>query len=282
MDKFNRFYQLTIGTPFTGRFLQVSLPFTCEFQIERNTLSSVNNAVIRIYNLNEANRNLIRKDEWNTLTRRSVELTVGYGDKSGRVTNGTIRKAWSTREGSNLVTTIDSFDGGWAFVHSFINKNYPKGTPKQHVIEDLALDLTRYGVSLGRIGKFEGTLKRGNSFSGNTAQIINDITSNKMFIDNGKINILHNNEYIDTNHIIDSSTGLLGTPLRELEFIYFDMLFEPSINIGEKVEIVSTTDPSVNGIYKIYSIIHTGTVSEAVGGMMRTRAGVLRGQFFAV
>ena len=282
MDKFNRFYQLTVGTPFTGRFLQVSLPFTCEFQIDRNSLSSVNNAVIRVYNLNEANRNLIRKDEWNTLTRRSVELTVGYGDKSGRVAAGTIRKAWSTREGSDVVTTIDSFDGGWAFVHSFINKNYSKGTPKQHVIEDLALDLTRYGVSIGRIGKFEGTLKRGNSYSGNTSQTINDITDNKMFIDNGRINILHNNEYIDTNHIIDSTTGLLGTPRREVEFLYFDMLFEPSLNIGEKLELVSSTDPSVNGVYKIYSIIHTGTVSERVGGLMQTRVGMLKGKFFPV
>ena len=98
------------------------------------------------------------------------------------------------------------------------------------------------------------------------------------FIDNGKSYILGNNEAIQGQvELIDSSTGLLGTPLRENNTVVFDMIFEPGIILGQYIELYSSTftelnssnnstTDNVSGYYKITAIKHRGMISPAVCG----------------
>ena len=279
MTKFGRNYSLSVERS-DGDTVTIRPPFTIDFDIQRDTLSSVNIANVRVYNLSEKIRNLIRKDAWNFADIRRLELRAGYGDDLAVVASGNISQAWSTREGSDFITYIESFDGGWAFTNSQSSNQFPKGTPKKTVVETLAKNMSSFGVTVGAIGDVQGTLPRGNAYSGNTSSLLKELTGDSFFIDNSKINVLQADEVIDgLIPLINSSSGLLGTPIRENTYLRFDMLFEPKLQVGERVQLQSITGANFNGIHKIYSIKHKGMISESVGGKATTTVGLLDGNF---
>lgn len=282
MAKFDRQYKLFVETS-TGTTIEISRPFTIEFDVQRDTLSSVNVASFRIYNLNERNRNLIRKDAWDFDDIRKVSFKAGYGNNLPTLAVGNISQAWSVREGNNFITSIESFDGGWAFSSAQSNLQFPAGTPKQTVIQSLAQTMNAFGTTTGAIGITSGVLARGNSYSGNTADLLKQETGGSFFIDNGKVNVLADNEVILANPlIISSESGLLGTPIRENTYLKFDVLFEPQVQVGQTVLLISSTGANFNGIHKVYSLSHKGMVSEAVGGRATTSLGVIDGNFIPI
>lgn len=283
--KFGRNYSLSIQLQ-DGSLLTVELPFTIEFDITRNILSSANVCQIRIYNLSENNRNLIRFDFSNYGTVRKISLQAGYGLNLPVVFKGNITQAWSVREGVNFITTIECFDGGEAFINGISPDStiFPEGTPMKTVYETLLDNLPN--VNIGVIGpsfildKSGGPLvtSRSNSYNGLLADIITELSGRAFFIDNGTANILGNNECLEGQvALIDASTGLLNTPLREDNIVTFDMIFEPGIVIGQIIELNSLTNnalssintsstDNVNGFYKIVSTKHRGMISESVCG----------------
>lgn len=279
MVKFGRNYSLSVQTQ-NGETLTVAPPFTIEFDITRNTLTSANVASIRVYNLSQNNRNQIRKDVTNYGDLRLVELRAGYGTNLPVVFSGTITQAWSVREGTNFVTQIESFDGGFAFANGQTNTTFQAGTTQQTVIETLAGSLP--AVSLGAIGQFPGALARGNTYSGNTTQILHDLTGGAFFIDIGKANALGDSECLDGEiQIINANSGLLGTPVREQTILTFDILFEPRVQVGQKI-LLDSLEGSVrganfNGFYKVISVKHRGMISESVCGDAVTSLGMYYG-----
>ena len=62
----------------------------------------------------------------------------------------------------------------------------------------------------------------------------------------------------------------MGTPKRNDTYLEVDILFEPDLQIGQIVQIVSQTNPAFDGQYKIFGIKHSGTISGVVGGDCRT------------
>ena len=271
MDKFGRNYFLEIQ-PDPATTIVITLPFTIEFDITRNTLSSANVCQIRIYNLSLQNRNLIRYNSFEYSTFKAVQLRAGYGNNLATLFAGNISQAWSVREGVNFITQIECYDGGFAFNNGQTNAQFPSGTPYKTVIQELVASLPE--VKTGAIGNYSGFLSRGNTYSGNTTEILTQLTNGGFFIDNGKANALQTNEYIQSltgPTKIDASTGLLGTPVLERSIVRFDMLFEPSLNVGYQVFLQSTTsDQHFNGYYTITGVKHRGMISESVCGTVTT------------
>jgi hypothetical protein len=279
VDKFGRNYLLSVETK-NGVTITIRPPFTIDFDIQRDTLSSVNVANIRVYNLSEKNRNLIRKDSWNYGDIREVVLQAGYGDQLATVAKGNISQAWSAREGTNFITTIETFDGGWAFTSSQSDFQAVAGTPKRSVVEKLAQNMSAFGTSVGAIGDIEGTISRGNTYSGPSVELMKQIVGDSFFIDNTKVNVLGTSEVISSSILtINSSSGLLGTPIRENTYLRFDMLFEPKIQVGTLINLESITGKNFNGIHKVYSLKHKGMISESVAGKLITTVGILDGNF---
>lgn len=266
-SKFGRNYQLSVGLQ-DGTTLKVSLPFTVEFEIVRNILTSANTMHIRIYNLSARNRNQIRYNFYDTGTLRPVKINAGYGDGVlPQVFTGNITQAWSVREGSNFVTTIEAFDGGFAFANATTNIPFPSGTPQQTIISTMAESLSNYGVAVGAIGSYPGTISRGNTYSGSTTDILRELTGGGFYIDNGKVNCLGNSECINGGiPLINAASGLLNTPVLQQTILSFDMLFEPGVISGQKIQLVSATDATFNGFYKVISIKHRVMISAAVCG----------------
>lgn len=275
MDKFGRNYQLKVGIDDKGHSVTIKPPFTIEFDITRNTLTSANVAQIRIYNLSLLNRNQMRFNISDYGQFRPVELKAGYQDNLVTIFSGNISQAWSVREGTNFITQIESYDGGFAFNNSKTNAQFPAGTSERDVMGDIAGTLP--GVSKGAIGDYPNKLTRSNSHSGNSTDILSDLSGGGFFIDNGKVNILGTSEYIDTPGVleINSRTGLLGTPILEQTIVRFDMIFEPALQVGTKIKLDSITEANFKGEYKVTSVKHRGMISEAVCGSVITT-----GEFF--
>jgi len=277
LDKFGRNYALKVGTA-SGETLTITLPFTIEFDITRNTLTSANVCQIRLFNLSQKNRNLIRFNVSDYGQFRPITLTAGYGPLIGLpvIFKGNISAAWSVREGVNFITQIECYDGGFAFNNGQAANTFPSGTPRKVVLTELAKTLPQ--TALGAIGDYLGYLTRGNSYSGNSAEIISDLSGGGLFIDQGKVNVLQTNECIagtSGTTTVDASAGLLGTPVLERTIIRFDMIFEPGLNVGHKVKLVSATEQNFNGDYKVIGVKHRGMISEAVCGSVITT-----GEFF--
>jgi hypothetical protein len=281
VDKYNRNYILLVQKK-DGATLKVTRPLTVEFDIHRNSLSSANVAQLRIYNLSPNNRSQIRKDQFDTLDLRQISFAAGYGNNLSLAFAGNITQAWSVRENTNMITQIESFDGGYAYVNAVTNQQFPAGTPKRSIIDSLAQSLPG-GLSVGAIGNYSGDISRGNSISGGTADLLNQMTGGGFFIDNGKVHCLNDDECLAGNiPLINAQSGLLGTPVKETTYINFDMLFEPSLRVGQLIRLESLTADHFNGTHKILSIHHRGMISDAVCGAAITSIGLLPGVFTTV
>lgn len=280
MDKFLRSYVLTVET-ISGRMLTIEPPFTVEFDIQRNILTSANVCSIRIYNLSERNRNQILKDQYTYDDLRKVTLQAGYGSGPNYpvIFRGEISRAWSVREGVNFITQIECFDGGFAFINATSNFQFPDGTTQQNVAEALIASLAQYNVTRGAIGEIPGELSRGASYTGNTIDVLRELTGGAFFIDNGKANVLSDSECLRSTQIqvISSASGLLGTPVREQTVLHFDILFEPRLAIGQQIRLDSITAANYNTFYKVVSLKHRGMISDAVCGSATTTVGVFVG-----
>lgn len=276
--KFGRNYILKVETR-DGLSLTIRPPFTVQFDITRNVMTSANVSSIRIYNLNANHRSQIRKNINDYGDIRLIELMAGYGDTLSLLFSGNITQAWSVREGVNFITQIESFDGGDAFTNSISDIAAPKGATQQTVVETLINNLSANGVQMGAVGGISGSLSRSNAYSGNTCDLLQQLTGGRFYIDNMKAYSLSDNECISGPvTIINAASGLLNTPVREQTIINFDMLLEPKLVVGQMVTLDSSTtdDKNVNGEYKVISLKHRGMISEAVCGDAITSVGLLQ------
>jgi hypothetical protein len=275
VDKFGRNYLLRVENE-DGQFLTIAPPFTIEFDVNRNILSSANLSSIRIYNLSKHNRASIRKDQYDGGVLRRVILQAGYGTNLPIIFDGDIQRAWSVREGVNFITQIESFDGGYAFLNGLVNQTFPRGTDQRTILLELLGHLP--GTQVGTVGDYPGRTTRGSAYSGNTAQIVTELSGGGFFIDNAKANCLNDSECLRGEiQVITSASGLLGTPVREETFLNFDMLFEPRLVIGQELALDSITGDNFNGLYKVIAIKHKGMISESVCGDAITSVGLAYG-----
>lgn len=320
MLKFGRYYSLSVQDQ-NNEFLVIGpddmgnpSPFTIEFDITRNILSAANICQIRIYNLSATNRQriLFNKMDWGNYKAVTLRagylpspLPKGYLPAPPIIFSGGITQCSSVREGVNFITTIECFDGGFAFTNGVTIDNFPPGTPDYVIYETLINSLPF--VQGGAVGHFPNVSNKSTPMMGNTCNILTELLGpGGFYIDNGIGYVLGNSEClvgeIDT---INSASGLLGTPVREQALLNFDMIFEPRIIVGQLINLESTTAPNAtaipnavaaqgqpltapnaqsllnyNGPYKVISVKHKGMISAAICGDAITSVGLFFGSKF--
>jgi len=300
VDKFNRNYYLLIEEASkSGTYINIRPPFSLEFDIQRNDLSSVNVASFRIYNLSEKRRDNIFKDQWNYSGPRLIIFAAGYGKDTSLVQQvdinrlglpvifkGIMDRAWSVREGVDFITQVESYDGGQGYTQVSDKENIQKniqfksGTSCQEIIEQLMRSLEPYGIAFGAIGDFSslGNISKGVSYNGSIIGNINEMTGNCFFIDQQKSYCLKDTEQLGTKTLpvlnITSESGLIGTPIKQQTKITLEMIFEPSANMLQQVNLDTQTFKKLNGSYKIVSVQHKGMISEVVCGSATTSLGL--------
>ena len=263
-----------------GETYEFQYPLSLEMSIRRDILASANTGNFRLYNLNKATRSAIYKDIYDVGHYRQVTLQAGYGEQLSLIFSGNIKEAKSFRsEGSvDFITEIEAFDAGFAMANSFSNWNLVPSASEPTITKDMVInklvseDLKKYNIGQGIIGSFPGDHPRGLSVSKNTWELLKTETENHCFIDNEKVYCLNDGEtYEGQITLVSSETGMLGTPKKSQNRIVVEMLFEPSITVGQEIELQSRTLPNeFNQIYKVLGIEHYGMISGAKGGRCRT------------
>jgi hypothetical protein len=275
--KFDRNYTLFIDTG-NSTTLEVNNRLTITFDVVRNTMTSPNTGTIVIYNLSADNRASIFKDWRDQDLSRKIVLKAGYGKALSPIMSGTISRCTSVRQGSDYVTTIECFDSGSVYNNLDADgQTYKKGTTYSSIVLDMIRQLGNKGIKRGEIGTIFGEIGRDTSYTDNVVDILKEITGGAFFIENGIAHVLYDNETLNGDiEIINSASGLLGTPVRGQEFVDIELLFEAGYFSGQQVILESQTTREYNGTYKIMSIHHSGMISESAGGKATTRLGLTR------
>jgi hypothetical protein len=270
-----------------GESTNITIPDHCtiEFAISRQSLSSSQRGTFNIKGLAPEERDAIFKDRFNTADVRAIQFYAGYGTFAPLIFNGQVFQAYSEKpEGAPEVTTsIDAFDGGFQQTNGFTsgwgvpNQAIPPGTSAADVINQLGASLP-YISGPPIVGSFPQENLRHEVLFGNTWSLIQAKCGGVAVIDNATVKALNLNEAIDMAiPLINSDTGLLGSPRRSGYLVEWDTLFEPRLTLFQLVEIQSLVNPKFNGTFKVMGFTHRGTISPAVAGDNRTTFSVLFG-----
>lgn len=284
MQKLNRVYSLKVETDdgvrasvfeFRTRFrphefVEIKLPLTVEFEISRRMFGSSQTGTFRIINLNEATRNAIQKDYFQFEPLRAIQFRAGYeqadGDFLPLCFNGTVLTAYSYRRGTDYVTEIEAYDGGWNMANgNAVTLSQYAGVTAQQTLRQLA-SLLPYQIGNAIIGNFPVVNKRGEVLLGNIWDLILEKSNGLAFIDNGQVKVLNYREVIEGMlPEISADTGLLGVPKRTRTTLEFEMIFEPRLLVGQIVKLVAA-NPLFNRAWKVLGFEHRGIISPSVNG----------------
>lgn len=271
MPKFGRNYRLSIEG-MDGNIYIIQYPLTLQFAIRRANLASSNEGTFQVFNLGQNLRNKLFHDEFDYTHLRKIKLEAGYGDSLITCFNGNIKCYGSYRMegGTNFITEVEAYDYGFAMYNAESYWNVGSIT-KNNVISRLMNDLTNYGVAMGQKSNFSGEYSK-YAVAGKTWDRLKEETSGHCFIDNGTINCLLDDDTIvrGPTFTINSDSGLLGSPKKKDRLISVEMLFEPSVYIGQQLMLDSSSYQLFNGTYKVIGVDHVGIISGAVNGKCKT------------
>lgn len=273
LDKFQCSYKLTINwIDINGQPMQniITDPITIDFQIVKSTRSQ-NSTRINIYNMDAGIRENVYKDI--ILLRKEepikwVTLEAGYAGRKTLISWGYIQQCFSVRKGTDFITSMEVIDPD--ILTEYCGVTFKEGTTFQQAYDYLITQLP--SLKVGETGVLAGEFKVPTTFDGNAFILLNELTGQHTFVDNGVINTLNDNETLSDYgcYYIAGDTGLLETPKRYDDVLEISMLFEPTIKLGQMVEIKSSTQARFNGQYKVLGINHNCVISGAEGGTRTT------------
>jgi hypothetical protein len=265
--KWGRRYRLRVQS-IGGNEIIIENPFTIRFSVQKHILSDLNTATLQVYNLSETTRALLYKDFFQQNEYRRVIFEAGY-DTFSKVYEGFLFSCTSTRERADIITTFVSKDGGYDIANAVLQQTYIAETPVTQIFNDAVGIMPN--LSMGKVGNFPIVLKRPVTIDECAWDAVQKYSNGNCYIENQQVYILNNNETIEGDiQVIDPSTGLLSTPIREEGWFSFKMLFEPRLKLSQYLVIKSSVMKEYNSAYKVIGIQHQGIISEAVNGACHT------------
>lgn len=245
------------------KYLIIPNQLTLEFEIIRKNWSSAQEGKFKVYNLGVDTRESIFKDQW-TKDIRVVQLRAGYvGQPLPLIFNGQLLSCQSYRSSGSVdvITDISAYDVGLSLAGCVSTFVAPAGTSDSDKIKKLASDLGYPAV----VGNFPNKSSREEAFNGPTWKLLQQITKGKVFVDNGQILALGDDEVLDYEITLDSGT-IIGSPRRSEALVDVDVLFDPRFSPGMTCKFINSTAPWLNGIWKVQGVTHKGIISPAVAG----------------
>lgn len=256
------------------------------FKCVKTNEGTPNSAVIDLYNLSEATRNLMAAR--NTV----IKLTVGYlglteqgqpnqlisGNPGlGIVFIGNAVKVKHVKkktglqntspiktklENTDLVTTVDVGDGDNQYRNAYLDKGYPANTQLQTVLNDLAASM---GLNLGPIVDIPSyAYQQGFAVTGLSRDQLDQITNNfdlEWSIQNQSVQIISKTGTAKVSTIVvNSQTGLIRVPNPTNFGVEFTTLCDHRLLPGRPVEITSKyLSGGTPQSYKIRKVTHRGS-----------------------
>ena len=256
MNRFDRDYKLTIITP--NIEIVVLPPLNISFTAEKSINSyGLNRLSLRVFNLDTAKRNQLVKDAEEEKVI-NVILEIGYKGELRQIFKGNIYKAYPEKSGADLISVMDCLDG---FIDTKYSYTSATATTKRQAVEIIVSNM--HNTTIGKITS-QNTIYRSKVIQGNSYEELKKIvqTDEVMFIDEDKLYIIKDTEskgnYIPT---ISAETGLLNVPRRENKVVSVSTILNPSIKLGEYVELISQYAPYLNGTYRVENSSYKGDYS---------------------
>lgn len=267
--------QIIIGS--NGQGISVT-DLRIEFKITKTLTPAPNEAVIKIYNLSQANQNLIQK------TFKEVLINAGYKDSMRLIFRGNIKRVFHYRKGNDYITEIEAGDGDHDYRHAFMNLTLSAGTTDAQLLTAAVQSFS--STIMGTIG-IDTTKQRsrGRAIFGSTRHILNTVAraSNANWsIQDGALTIIGASAVSPTEAIVlNSETGLLSAPTLSDKGIEVKALLNPQFTVNGtlkldnnniRLKVHAAKEPKQNatakpkapirldpdGLYKIIRFDHDG------------------------
>lgn len=247
----------TISIFFNPRLTEGSLDV--QFRVRRSLKPEPNTCEVAIYNLNEDHRNQLHN-----LPEAGCTVAAGYADLSGLIFQGSVRNAWTFREGPDLVTRLSTADGEKEAKAGRINKTVAKEEKNAGI---LGLLQKAIGVGEGNIAKINAELNAlpplmptGGTLSGKVSDQITKHLRTMGYewsIQNGNLQVLKLGRPIDQTAIrLTSNTGLTGSPVLDGEYnVSLQTLMIADIVPGK---IIDLETEFLSGQYRVETCEYVG------------------------
>lgn len=179
-----------------------------EFNIPFGDTEDPDVAEITIYNLTDSTINDIKKDGY-------IFVNAGYKmlDNKANIFTGEIEEVKTTWSGIDKVTTITASDGAKNWRKISVNKTYAENTKASAIMRDLCNVLGYEIVAIEP--KNDISYPLGKTVTGLASKSLKQLakdTESKMFINKNRITIREENKGYETGFILNSDTGLIGSP----------------------------------------------------------------------
>ena len=252
-SRFDRDFKLSVQVS-AGRTIDIAPPLRVSFSANKSVSGGLNKLTLNIYNLKEATRLALVKDA-EQAKRIPLSFSVGYNGELKLLFKGTVHRGSNSREGTDFVTELECLDGGFDLLTSFTSQTV-KG--KARAVDTILTDMANTGK--GKLTS-QQDLIRPKVLVGSSAKLIDELVGEgeTWYIDDEKLYIVKDGEVTSSyTPVVNATTGLLNTPIREQSKVTFETLMNPTLKIGGLCDLRSTTAPHLDGVYKIDSIGYTG------------------------
>ncbi len=251
-----------------------------KFAVKKTGVMTPNVADIRIYNLDLTTAAYIKKE----FTK--VVLQAGYVGNEGIIFQGNIKQFILGRENAtDTFLDLNCGDGDQAYNFSVINKTIGGsgiGSTPTDQINAALQSLSKDGVGTNYIGSTPiNKLPRGKSIYANSRDVLRAVADSHGFtwsIQDEQVVFISEKTYLPgTVVVLNSATGMIGTPQQTVEGIKCKCLLNPKLRVHGRVQLNngsieqfkvntlvpggSTTTPaelSSDGTYYILVAEHSG------------------------
>lgn len=211
------------------------------FTVKKTSVQTPNEAEIKIYNLSSETAAKIQRE----FTR--VILQAGYQDNFAVIFDGTAKQIKTGRDnGTDTYLHIFASDGDASYNFAVVNTTLAAGSSPSDHIAAAASPMGEHGTTVGHIGDIGGQkLARGKVMYGNSRDYLRQSAQSSdadWSIQDGKLQVIPSRGLLPTQAILlNSKSGLIGTPEQTNDGIKIRALLNPMIKIGGKI-IVNNKD----------------------------------------
>lgn len=211
------------------------------FTVKKTSVQTPNEAEIKVYNLSSETAAQIQRE----FTR--VILQAGYQDNFAVIFDGTAKQIKTGRDnGTDTYLHIFASDGDASYNFAVVNTTLAAGSSPTDHINAAASPMATHGTTVGYVGDVGGQkLARGKVMYGNSRDYLRQSAQSSdadWSIQDGKLQVVPIRGLLPTQAVLlNSKSGLIGTPEQTNDGIKVRALLNPMLKIGGKI-IVNNKD----------------------------------------
>lgn len=230
-----------------------------EFTADKSLKPEPNNCLVRIWNLTDQHRKQLAN-----VSKLTLKLEVGYQSALHQIYLGETRAAYTTRDGADLITHIESSDGAKEMATSRllqpVGARVPAATALTAICNALGVETGNMPSVIKQLQEtWEVPVLNGSSLTGNAAERLTDFCRSaglEWSIQDGALQIIPigdiltgQNPNFSAAYNINADTGMIGSPtLDNKGIVTVQTLIIPGIFPGVQISLESL---QFQGAYRV-------------------------------